>query len=163
MNAEQIIEHLELSAHPEGGYFKETYRSEIFLDEAALPEFPNGRNIATLIYFLLKSGEKSAFHRLRSDEFWYYHQGSPLEVFIIYPDGRLQRKILGNDLPNDQNPQLLLPAGTWFAARCIEDTSFTLLSCSVSPGFDFSDFELAERDVLCSQFPEHYELIAELT
>jgi predicted cupin superfamily sugar epimerase len=163
MNAEQIIDRLQLTAHPEGGYFRETYRSDLFLDEKSLLEYTNGRNLKTAIYFLLKSGQKSAFHRLRSDEFWYFHQGSPLEVYIIHPDGRLEEVSLGNDFTLNQTPQLLLPAGTWFAARCVEEQSFTLISCSVAPGFDFTDFELADREKLSKQFPQHSTMITELT
>jgi uncharacterized protein len=163
MNAEQIIDRLQLAAHPEGGYFRETYRSDLFLDEKSIPGYTNGRSLKTAIYFLLKSDQKSAFHRLSSDEFWYFHQGSPLEVYIIHPNGELEEVILGNDFSLDQTPQLLLPAGTWFAARCVEEQSFTLISCSVAPGFDFADFELADRQGLSKEFPKHAMIITELT
>ena len=155
---DDIIGHLNLVAHPEGGYFKETYRSAEEIDSKQ-----GKRNIATNIYFLLKSGEKSAFHRLRSDEFWYFHEGSPLEIFIIFPNGELKREILGSDCLGDQKPQLLLPKGTWFAARCLNEQSYTLISCSVSPGFDFDDFELADRATLLREFPNFVEIITELT
>lgn len=155
---DDIIGHLNLVAHPEGGYFKETYRSAEEIDSKQ-----GKRNIATNIYFLLKSGEKSAFHRLRSDEFWYFHQGSPLEVFIIFKNGELKREILGSDCLDNQKPQLLLPKGTWFAARCLNEQSYTLISCSVSPGFDFDDFELAERSALQKEYPEFTDIIYEFT
>ncbi len=163
MNADQLIEELNLEAHPEGGYFRETYRSKDFLTEEAIPQYPDGRSLKTAIYFLLKSGQKSAFHKLRSDEFWYFHLGSPLEVYIIHPDGSLQKEILGINFEQGHTPQLLLPKGTWFAARCVNANSHTLISCSVTPGFDFSDFELADRDQLTSAFPQHKELIEVFT
>ena len=163
MNADQIISNLNLEAHPEGGYFRETYRSGTFLSESNLPDYPGGRNLATVIYFLLKSGQQSAFHRLRSDEFWYWHFESSLEVYIIHPDGNLQKELMGSNIEAGERPQLLLPAGTWFAAKCAEQDSFTLISCSVAPGFSFEDFELAEREKLIQQFPQHSSLITELT
>lgn len=163
MNVNEIIEELNLEPHPEGGFFRETYRSELSILPNTLEEYKETRNIATVIYFLLKSGQKSAFHRLKTDEFWYYHQGSPLAVYIIHPTGNLQEITLGNDFSSDQTPQLLLPAGTWFAAKCTEPQSFTLISCSVSPGFDFHDFELAKREKLAKEFPAHQEIIRELT
>ena len=164
MKADDIINHLNLEKHPEGGWFKETYRSDTFIGEDTLPAgYKHGRNLKTVIYFLLKSGEKSASHRLRSDEFWYWHSESSLEVIIIHPDGNLQIELMGTDILNGQSPQLLLPAGTWFAARCTKPQSFALISCSVTPGFDFSDFELAEREALTKQFPQHQKIINELT
>lgn len=154
---DDIIKCLDLAAHPEGGYFKETYRAKETVSCSQ-----GCRNLATNIYFLLKSGQKSAFHRLKSDEFWYYHEGSSLEVFIIYPDGRMEEKVLGGDCLNNCEPQLLLPKGTWFAARCKEVNSYTLISCSVSPGFHFDDFELAERNKLQEEFPQFKDIIAEM-
>jgi uncharacterized protein len=163
MNADKIIEKLNLQPHPEGGFFKETYRSKLTLPQKTITQYKEKRNMATVIYFLLKSNQKSAFHRLKTDEFWYYHQGSPLNVYIIYPDGNLQTVTLGNDFSSNQTPQLLLPSGTWFAAKCTAPQHFTLISCSVSPGFDFNDFELAERDKLVKEFPNHQQIITELT
>ncbi len=154
---DEIIQHLNLVAHPEGGYFKETYRA---VEEIDCQQ--GKRNLSTNIYFLLKSGQKSAFHRLESDEFWYFHEGSILEVFIIFPDGEMKRELLGGDCLNVQKPQLLLPKGTWFAARCL-DEGYTLISCLVSPGFHFDDFELAQREELQNSFPQHQEIIAQLT
>jgi uncharacterized protein len=156
--ADQIIEQLELLAHPEGGYYKETYKSTIFCDASQ-----GSRNIQTVIYFMLKSGQKSAFHRLKSDEFWYFHEGSSLEVFIIYPDGKLETVLFGGDCLNGEVAQLLLPSGTWFSARCLTPQSYCLLSCSVAPGFDFADFELATTDHLEKLFPIHTVLIREMT
>ena len=155
---DKIIKFLDLIKHPEGGYFKETYRSEEVYESNQ-----GSRNLSTNIYFLLKSGQKSAFHRLKSDEFWYYHEGSSLEVFIIHPDGKLEERILGGDCLSSHEPQLLLPKGTWFAARCKDESSYTLISCSVAPGFHFDDFELAERKELQNKFPQFHTLIAELT
>ncbi|MCM8533506.1 MAG: cupin domain-containing protein [Lentisphaeraceae bacterium] len=156
--ADEIIIFLDLQEHPEGGYFKETYRSEENFEVSQ-----GTRSASTAIYFLLKEKQKSAFHRLTSDEFWYYHSGCPLEVYIIQENGELSTHTLGPDLLNKELPQLLLPKGTWFAARCIDQTNYTLISCSVSPGFHFDDFELAETDKLTESYPQHRDLIKELT
>ncbi|MCM8536526.1 MAG: cupin domain-containing protein [Lentisphaeraceae bacterium] len=157
-SADEIIKFLDLQEHPEGGYYKETYRSEENFEVSQGP-----RSASTAIYFLLKEKQKSAFHRLTSDEFWYYHSGCPLEVFIIHSDGSLTTHQLGPDLLKNEVPQLLLPKGTWFAARCIDQSSYTLISCSVSPGFHFDDFELAEAGKLTKIYPQHSKLIQELT
>lgn len=148
MTASKIIEHLEMIPHPEGGYYKETYRS------AGTLQNQNGeiRNIGTAIYYLLENEDKSHFHRLGSDELWFFHMGSPVEICCIEED-EIVIKLLSNDLGNGAKPQWLIPAHTWFAARVQNSRGFALVSCTVSPGFDFQDFEMAERNGLLKQFP----------
>jgi len=155
--ADKIIESLSLSKHPEGGWYTETYRSTVNV------ELDQGqRSLATVIYFLLKSEEFSAFHRLKSDEFWYFHQGSPLEISVIGTDGLFSTFTLGPAGEKSVKPQLLLPAGCWFAAKCLEKSSYSLVSCSVHPGFDFKDFEMAERALLLKKYPQYRSVIEKL-
>ncbi|NQZ57121.1 MAG: cupin domain-containing protein [Lentisphaeraceae bacterium] len=151
MTAQHYIDTFNLNAHPEGGYYQETYRAD---------EVIGNRSVCTVIYFLLTQGQISAFHRLKSDEFWYYHDGAPLDVFIIDQQGQLHEHKLG--LGENCTPQLLLPKNCWFAARSRQD-SFTFISCSVAPGFDFADFELAEKALLVEEYPKFGDLIDELS
>lgn len=151
--AEGIIQSLNMQEHPEGGWYAETYRSSVEVNANQ-----GKRSLATVIYFLLKSGERSTFHRLKSDEFWYYHQGSVMRIDILHEDGRHEIKQLGKVGEGKAIPQVLLPAGCWFAAKCEED-SYGLVSCSVHPGFDFLDFEMAEKSQLLNLFPQHSQVI----
>ncbi len=150
-----IIETLKLQKHPEGGWYSETYRSD-----ESLKLTRGERSLATVIYFMLVNDEISAFHRLSSDEFWYYHEGSSLNVHVIFEDGTYELKTLGPLTAAGASPQILLPAGCWFTAECIEKDSFSLMSCSVHPGFDFKDFELADKDELSNVFPQHRAIIS---
>ena len=164
MNAKQIIQQLNMEPHPEGGYYRETYRSQTMLPAASLPpEFNGGRPAGTSIYFLLTGDTFSAFHRLRSDELWHYHIGDSACVHIIHPDGRHEMVKVGPDLADGQQFQCIIPAGTWFAASVENPDGFILTGCTVAPGFDFHDFELADRKTLISQFPQHTELITRYT
>ncbi len=160
------ITQLRLSPHPEGGHFGETYRSEDTLPPSGLPaRYSAPRACATAIYFLLESGDVSKFHRLQSDEVWFYHAGSPLAIYMLAPDGSVQRTVLGLNLDNHECPQLSIPHGVWFAARIeTEQASVcTLVSCVVAPGFQFDDFELATRAQLLATYPQHDALIAQFT
>ncbi|MBD8488903.1 cupin domain-containing protein [Echinicola sp. CAU 1574] len=164
MDYKNIIDKLGLEAHPEGGYFKEVYRSMGKIDSANLPEGMEGkRNYATSIYFLLTSDTFSAFHRIKQDETWHFYIGSPVRLFTISPKGEFQQYIIGSDIWNGAFLQFTVPAGYWFAAELVEKESFALVGCTVAPGFDFRDFELAEREKLASEFPQHKELIKRLT
>lgn len=157
IRSREIIKSLNLEKHPEGGWYCETYRS------ASTIELERGqRSLATLIYFMLEQDEFSAFHRLKSDEFWYYHEGSSLSVHIFNIDGSYELKKLGLLGSDGSRPQLLLPAGCLFAAECIEKDSYSLISCSVHPGFDFLDFELAGKSEMLSLFPDHADIIERL-
>ncbi len=160
--ASYYINKLNLQAHPEGGYFTETYRSADTIDSDALPQsFDGDRNISTAIYFLLEGHQFSAFHRIKSDELWHFYTGIPLLVYIIHPDGELETLKIGNDLDDDCNFQGIVKAGCWFASRPINEQGFSLVGCTVAPGFDFSDFEMADGDLI-KQFPQHSELISKL-
>ncbi|HBF33671.1 TPA: hypothetical protein DDW35_03835 [Candidatus Sumerlaeota bacterium] len=158
------IEKLGLTAHPEGGYFRETYRATECIATDALPErFPGARSFSTAIYFLLRQSEISTFHRIRSDEIWFWHAGGALTIFMIAPDGALTEQRLGANPENNELFQVVVPAGAWFAARPDADTEFVLVSCTVAPGFDFTDFEMVTRTKLTAQFPQHGNVIAALT
>jgi len=162
--ADEIIKSLNLTAHPEGGYYKETYRSVENIPEAALPKrFKRDRSTSTAIYFLLKSDEPSKLHRIKSDESWFFHQGTPLVIHSINEAGIYKKEILGLDLQKKQSPQITVDHDSWFGAEVIEPNSFTLVSCTVSPGFDFSDFELADQDDLLKIYPQFSKLIKKLT
>ena len=156
--AKEIIDELNLIKHPEGGWYSETYRNK-----AEFTDGEKSRSLATVIYFMLTDNEISAFHRLASDEFWYFHEGDALDVHIFYEDGKYELKKLGPVDEFGTLPQLLLPAKSWFAAESSEKDSYTLISCSVHPGFDFEDFELAHKEELQAQFPEYKELISRLS
>jgi predicted cupin superfamily sugar epimerase len=149
MTAEEIIKKLNLIKHPEGGFYKETYRAEksITLDNG------NVRNTGTAIYYLLKDKDKSHFHKVASDELWFFHQGEALEIVMITEDGKVETKTLSNRLELNNEPQFLVKANTWFGARVKGGEGFALVSCTVSPGFDFKDFELGDRKELIRMFP----------
>lgn len=148
MNAEYYIQKLNLQPHPEGGFYKETYRSELVVSV----EGSEKRNVSTAIYFLLAEDDKSKFHRIKSDELWFFHDGEPIEILAII-DGKIISYLLGNNLDNSEWPQVIIPSNTWFAARIKNETGFSLVSCTVAPGFDFSDFELADRKLMLESYP----------
>jgi predicted cupin superfamily sugar epimerase len=156
-SAAQLINALALTPHPEGGFYREVYRAPTSCMQAtgAL------RSTATSIYYLLRSQDRSVFHRLASDELWYFHAGSPLTLYLLDEATGLTRIELG--VGAGQQPQVIIPAGVWFGARVLAPESFCLAGCLVTPGFDFADFEMGERAALVAQFPEHARLIEELT
>lgn len=161
-DADYWIQSLNMKPHPEGGYFTETYRSQNTLDQHCLPKSISGeRNFATSIFFLLQQGDVSAFHRLQSDENWYFHDGSGIVIYRIDAEGKLIKQKLGLDLKNGFVPHVTIPGGSWFAAEPV-GKGFALVSCVVSPGFDIKDFELAETAELTDAFPQHKELIERL-
>lgn len=154
-----------MQAHPEGGYFVETYRSSEQIRQAALPgRFGGPRAFGTAIYFLLEGHQCSALHRIQADELWHFYAGDALEVFVIYPEeGTLEVIRLGRDSEAGEVFQAVVPAGAWFGSRPAAGALYSLVGCTVAPGFDFEDFELAERDALLTQFPQHREVIEMLT
>lgn len=163
MTAVQYVEQLQLSKHPEGGYYKETYRSSEIINAACLPQqFGADRNISTAIYYLLEKGDFSAFHRIKSDECWHFYAGQTLFVHVIFPDGEYRCLHLGADIDKGEQFQFVVPAGAWFASEPSPETSFALVGCTVAPGFDFYDFEMAVKDNLMSEFPQHSTLIKRL-
>src|SRR5262249_30924025 len=143
MSAQEIIDKLKLTPHPEGGFYNETYRSAYTI----VNEKKENRNVSTAIYYLLEDGDKSHFHRIQSDELWFFHLGQPMEIVSIQGE-HLTTFILGSDINNDEFPQVRIPANTWFAAGVKNAKGFSLVSCTVSPGFDFADFSLAKREDL---------------
>ena len=158
-----LISTLSLQPHPEGGYYKETYRSKDLVSTLELPDrFQGSRCFATSIYFLLVKDNFSAFHRIKSDETWHFYEGSPIEIIMINRTGKLIIQVLGNDWSKGQVPQFTVPAMTWFGSRVIGG-DYGLAGCTVYPGFDFSDFEMAERKILQEKFPMHSKVIKELT
>ena len=152
------IDQLGLKPHPEGGYFKEVYRSDEFMKKSNLPErYAGDRVFSTSIYFLLQQGEISTFHRIKSDETWYFHDGSELELFIIDRAGSLVRKVIGINPENGSVPQVTIEKGNWFSAGSLGE--FTLVGCNVSPGFDFEDFEMADFSTLVARYPRHEKVL----
>ena len=163
-DARYWIEKLGLDPHPEGGYFRQTYRSGAVIAGEALPAgFTGARAASTAIYFLLEEKNFSAFHRLRSDEVWHFYAGDPLIVHGIEPEGRYFSILLGRDPDAGQVLQAVVPAGCWFASHVADWKSFSVVGCTVAPGFDFADFELAKRVELGARYPQHQALIERLT
>jgi uncharacterized protein len=163
-SVEKIISYLELKPHPEGGYFKETYRSEGEINQNSLnPEYNGKRNYSTCIYFLLTSDSFSALHRIKQDEIWHFYDGSPIKLHVISESGTHTEYIIGNDIANGQVPQLVVPGRHWFGAEVLNKNGYSLVGCTVSPGFNFEDFELPTRKELISLFPKHAEIITKLT
>ena len=158
MNGKEIVQKLGLLEHPEGGFYKETYRSTCSIET----DKNTNRNISTAIYFLLENDNISLFHRIQSDELWFFHQGEPLEIVFI-KDGNLNTIILGNSFENGEVPQATIPANTWFASSVMKQKGYSLVSCTVAPGFDFEDFELASRENLLQEFPNLKEIIQKFT
>ncbi len=157
-------DHLRLIQHVEGGSFRETYRAPLEIAQNALPaSFSGARAASTAIYFLLEDGEFSAFHRIAADELWHFYDGTTLHIYEIKPDGDLVVHRLGRECHQGDRLQVLISAGSWFASSVEETGGFTLAGCTVAPGFDFADFELANRAKLSSEFPQHAGLIALLT
>ena len=162
--AEYWIKELGLIKHQEGGYFKETYRSEELLGRKCLPvRYESDRSFGTAIYFLLKEKGFSAFHRLKSDETWHFYTGSSFELFVLENNGNLAHYLLGDNPEAGEVFQLTISRGQWFASRLTDQTHFGLVGCTVAPGFNFEDFEMAEREKLAMEFPQHSQLIQQLT
>lgn len=160
-NADYWVRHLALMPHPEGGFFREVYRAD---HQVVHPDIEGGnRNAATAIYYLLRSGDFSAFHRLKSDEVWHFYHGSAIRIYTIDEKGSLLEKNLGPEIHRNEEPLVVIPRNTWFAAEVKNTGSFALAGCTVSPGFDFADFEMADKQFLINQFPGHKEIISRLS
>jgi uncharacterized protein len=162
-SAEYWINHLGLEAHPEGGFYKETYRSDENISIAGLPDrFTGDRSFSTAIYFLLRSEDRSMFHRIKSDELWHFHAGGSLSIYVFDSYGLSIMK-LGGNVEAGESLQVVIPAGCWFGAKVNEPDNYVLAGCTVSPGFDFNDFELADRKNLLDDFPHHEDVVIMLT
>lgn len=160
--AKQYITQLQLRKHPEGGYFREVYRSgELILPEHLPARYRSSRNFSTSIYFLIEGKQFSAFHLLQSDELWHFYDGSTVLLYIINQSAELSSKKLGKK--KNCELQLTIESQNWFAAELEDKKSFALFGCTVSPGFEFEDFELGKRDDLLKKFPQHSDVIKRLT
>lgn len=164
MTATYYVQTLNMLPHPEGGYFAETYRSSEAIPQAALPSrFGGVRTFGTAIYFLLESHHISALHRIQSDEIWHFYDGGTLEVSVISPAGELTIIRLGRNIDQGEVFQAVVPAGRWFGSKPSVGASFSLVGCTVAPGFDFADFEMADQATLIAEFPQHRSVIEKLT
>ena len=161
--AEGLIKQYDLQRHPEGGWYRQTYKSKEFFPASALPDrFGGDRAFSTAIYFLLEKGNFSAFHKIKSDECWHFYSGDPLYVYVIDEKGDLQIITLGNIPGKEQTFQHIVPANCWFASRPVPGSQYCFVGCTVSPGFEFDDFELAAAKELSVIYPRHTDIIREL-
>jgi len=156
-NATYYIQSLSLLPHPEGGYYREVFRSKAEVNRIDSAEV---KQACTSIYYLLENEDFSGFHRIASDEIWYFHKGQPLIIHVIEKDGSLASLELSDE--GTGNFSLVVPAGLWFAAELKVNKGFALVSCAVAPGFDFSEFEMAERADLVPQYPQHEVLLTRM-
>lgn len=157
LTSDELIRHYNLEPHPEGGFFRESYRAEQVIPQSVLPEaFQGNRAYSTAIYFLLPHGTKSSLHRIESDEIWHFYWGSPLTIIQISPEGQVKKTRLGPNISNGETLQYVVPAGDWFGAFPDSEDSpkgFSFVGCTVAPGFDFAEFTLADSKALIQQFP----------
>ena len=162
--AEQVIEALGLAPHPEGGYYREVYRSEEVVPAAALPpRYGSDRVVATSILFLLTHASYSALHRLASDEVYHLYLGGPLDLSVLHPTGEAETVRLGQDLLRGERVQHVVPRGAWQGSRLVGEAPFALMGCTVAPGFDFADFEMAKRSEIVRKYPHAADIIRRLT
>ena len=162
IDEQYYITKLGLEPHPEGGFYKSTFASEAVISDQKLIRDNKERKLFTSIYFLLRSQDISHFHRLKSDELWYYHGGSSLTVHVIDENGEYNEMKLGLDLENGERPQVLVRKNTIFGSSVKEENTFSLVGCMVSPGFDFEDFELFKQEELLQTYPQHKEIIMKM-
>jgi predicted cupin superfamily sugar epimerase len=164
MNVDELIKTLGLQPHPEGGYFRETYRSNGVLTASALPtRYGGDRAFGTAIYYLLTADTFSVMHRLASDEVYHFYLGDPVEMLLLQPDGSSQQVVLGHDVTAGQHVQMVVPRMWWQGSRVRTGGRFALLGCTMAPGFDFADFEEGKRADLETSYPDAKELIGALT
>ena len=158
------IQTLGLEKHPEGGYFRRVYESKTRIDGAALtPARPGTRHAATGIYYLLQNTDCSRFHRLNAEELWHFHAGSGLTLHMLHADGTISQRRLGPDPDAGQAFQAMVSPNTWFGATLDNPASYALVGCTVVPGFEYADFELADRNTLLRQHPGQRKIILRLT
>ncbi|WP_181350842.1 cupin domain-containing protein [Thalassobacillus sp. CUG 92003] len=157
MSAEYWIDRLNLSEHPEGGFYRPTYESGRWTAQEN-----RERKLYTSIYFLLRSEDISHFHRLQSDELWYFHAGSSLKIHMITPEGKYEEITLGLHIENGEVPQFVVPKHTIFGSSVPAQEDYSLVGCMVSPGFDFEDFELFSQAELLEQYPQHKDIIMKM-
>jgi predicted cupin superfamily sugar epimerase len=164
---QEIVAALGLQPHPiEGGFFRETYRSDGMIAGASLPtgyRSASGRSFGTAIYYLLTVDTFSEMHRLPTDEVFHLYLGGPVRMLQLFPDGVAREVLLGTDIRAGQRPQIVVPAGVWQGSRLEPGVDFALMGATMAPGFDYADYEQARRSELISEYPEHAELIRQLT
>lgn len=159
---EYWVKQLGLIEHPEGGYYKETYRSPLQIDLSSVNKNWDGkRSLSTGIYFLLEKNNFSAFHRIKSDELWHFYGGDPITIHMIDSNGEYKSQDVGSDLEKGEVLQYLVPANTWFASEIKGDRNYALVGCTVSFGFDFKDFEMADKSLIV-EFPKHEKVLKRL-
>lgn len=165
MTADEIKKRLNLEPHPrEGGSFVQTWRAEETIPHTALPARYRGERAAgTCIYYLLEPGTFSEMHRLASDEIFHFYLGDPVEMLQLDPNGSARTVILGNDLAAGHHPQMIVPKHVWQGSRLVPGGKVALLGCTVSPGFDYEDYEAGNYEPLARAYPQHAELIRTLT
>ena len=164
LTVDQLIRALDLKPHPEGGYYRETYRCEELISQPCLPaRFKGDRHYGTAIYYMLKAGDVSRLHRIASDEVWHFYLGGPMTVVELKPDGSSDQVVLGTDVIGRQRLQHVVKAGSWFGAYPNPGTDYALVGCTVAPGFDFVDLEIARRKELLAKYPREEDTIRQLT
>lgn len=163
MDVHELIDRLDLRPHPEGGFFRETYRSDELLAADLSSRYDGSRPLSTAIYFLITRDSFSAMHRLASDEAFHFYLGDPLVMLQLHADGTGREVLIGNDVAAGQVPQVIVPRGVWQGTRLLDGGTYALLGTTVAPGFDFADFEFADRDDLLNRYGDHAERIGQLT
>lgn len=165
ISADELKARLHLEPHPrEGGWFRETWKADQALPASALPaRYAGQRAAGTAIYYLLEPNSFSEMHRLQSDEIFHFYLGDPVEMVHLFADGSGRRVVLGSDVASGQWPQMIVPKGVWQGSRLVAGGQLALLGCTVSPGFEYEDYESGSRDDLVRDWPEWRELIHALT
>jgi predicted cupin superfamily sugar epimerase len=160
MTLDEIIRAFKLTPHPEGGFYRESYRASgrILKTSDGRP----ARSFSTCIYYLLPPGAQSKFHRLASDEIFHFYLGDPV-TWILLKDGGVEQKVLGPSLSQGHQVQLVIEAGTWFGGFLNPGGAYALMGTTVAPGFDFADFELGSKEKLSAEFPKAKDWIEKLT
>lgn len=156
-NAAYWIQHLDLQPHPEGGFYKEVFRSDKLVNRMSEDKTLHA---CTSIYYLLEGEDYSGFHRIKSDEIWYFHKGAPLHIHVITAEGEYE--VLELSDMETGSLSLVVPAGLWFASELPGKSGYSLVSCAVAPGFEFTEFEMAGREAITAEFPAHGDLFARL-
>jgi predicted cupin superfamily sugar epimerase len=166
MTADEVKQLLGLAPHPrEGGWFVQTYAAAEAIAPSAFADgrYTSPRRTSTAIYYLLEPDTFSEMHLLRSDEVFHFYRGDPVEMLQLHPDGSGRTIVIGNDLAQGQRPQVLVERGVWQGSRLLAGGRWALLGCTVSPGFEYEDYDSASRDDLTSRWPAFAEVIAALT
>jgi uncharacterized protein len=165
LTTEKIIEFFDMKPLPdEGGFFVETYRAEEKITQTALPpRYSGDRNFSTAILYLLTSETFSKLHKVKSDEVFHFYLGDDVTMLQLFPGGKSKVTELGSDITNNQHIQLSVPQGIWQGCLLNKSGGFALMGCTVSPGFEFSDYQSADRGKLLAEYPDRRNLIIRLT